>query len=336
MMDKNGKIASEDSLKEIPLLKNLLNHYQSLCESHDSEMLGMLEVLDKTRINWKTAMLDCSRLRATLESLERENINITTELRSTQEKLREGQAKNAALDSTNRDLAVEIEQYKRRFDTVKAILKACFCMTLITFMDKLMKLPFFTDKKSMPQPGGTPASSREPSLATTDDIDYDKTGDSFADALEEQVSEGGSSNARYGRANPRRSNRLKQQTNHRSSKTTKRRSASQQPLRPNGNKFSEVVITEEEENASDAPCPTPSKRRYEKAYVHPKTHPPANPMKGETLSPLGWVMRQEALLTSEALWLDSATAGQRAKKYLSVGTILFSQEACSVAPAMYV
>ncbi|KAI1717736.1 rhoGAP domain-containing protein [Ditylenchus destructor] len=258
-MDRNRKIASDDSIKVITQWKELQAHYLALAMSQDEEILQMIDLLEKTRQNWSAAVKDCKSLKSANASLKRENENLDSELHNTRDKHREAQAQIASLVTTNQSLANEIDQYKKRFVTVKSILKED-CAKYAS-IDKLKQLPFFNEPKQSQKPRGSPPSSRA-SIANTDDIDYDKTGDSFHEILVEESK----ATPKYGKANPRRSHRLKQSNDR---KQPSKRSASQPRAAERSNiNFSDAMIAEEDEDLYERENlrPAPPKRSKENGY----------------------------------------------------------------------
>jgi hypothetical protein len=92
-MDKTvKKVATELSSKNITHWKDVHAHYKSLCMAHDEgwlifstilltiyellpclEMLEMIDLVEKTRLQWESAVVNGNRMKALMESLEREN-----------------------------------------------------------------------------------------------------------------------------------------------------------------------------------------------------------------------------------------------------------------------
>ncbi len=93
-------------------------------------MLNMIELLDQTRNKWRLAQTEGERLASKVASVERENRNLHEEIEAVQERFRKSEEKVASLLTTQQSMKAEIVEYKKRFESVRNILKVRSCKTV--------------------------------------------------------------------------------------------------------------------------------------------------------------------------------------------------------------
>lgn len=83
----------------------------------------MIEFIDEVRCSWQEDEEESARLKLINENLKRENRNLNDELCIMHDKCREADVQVSALTFSTNSLRCEIEEYRRKFDEIKSILR---------------------------------------------------------------------------------------------------------------------------------------------------------------------------------------------------------------------
>uniref|UniRef100_A0A914D853 Uncharacterized protein n=1 Tax=Acrobeloides nanus TaxID=290746 RepID=A0A914D853_9BILA len=110
---------SDETIYILRTLTDLRSHYNSLIDTNYKESLKLLDMLNAARAKWLDESVENTQLKTTIDRLERQNNEITNELRRLNDALRQAETQIATLLSAKRGLESELIEYKNRFDQLK-------------------------------------------------------------------------------------------------------------------------------------------------------------------------------------------------------------------------